>query len=259
VILRRLAQHVKDQNWFAVALDFVIVVTGILIAFQITNWKTGREDRRVYDQGFERVIAELKVNLVMQQAVREGIAKELPIIQRALEDLRACRADETALANVKAALVPLSLTYMQVVDTAAIEQFLGNDAFLPFQVPETRELLATFVRMENIFREIGLARRAQMVQTAASMPEALVPGPLTVDGPDALKGSRNWLLHREPMLAVPLEIACKDKAFVARFYDWESEAFRVSILAGGTEQSVRKALEALGRPVADEDDDGETP
>jgi len=38
MLLRRIITHVKDQNWFAVVLDFVIVVLGILIAFQITNW-----------------------------------------------------------------------------------------------------------------------------------------------------------------------------------------------------------------------------
>ena len=31
MLLRSLTKHVKDQNWFAVALDFVIVVAGILI------------------------------------------------------------------------------------------------------------------------------------------------------------------------------------------------------------------------------------
>ncbi|MFT4789813.1 MAG: hypothetical protein ACI9J5_002130 [Paraglaciecola sp.] len=45
MLLRRLSQHVKDQNWFAVVLDFFIVVIGILIAFQITNW-TAEQGRR---------------------------------------------------------------------------------------------------------------------------------------------------------------------------------------------------------------------
>jgi hypothetical protein len=45
MILRRLTQHIKDQNWFAVGLDFVIVVCGILIAFQITNWNENRAER----------------------------------------------------------------------------------------------------------------------------------------------------------------------------------------------------------------------
>jgi hypothetical protein len=45
MILRRLTQHIKAQNWFAVALDFFIVVIGILIAFQITNWNENRAER----------------------------------------------------------------------------------------------------------------------------------------------------------------------------------------------------------------------
>ncbi|MGJ8679481.1 DUF6090 family protein [Paraglaciecola sp.] len=43
MLLRKIAKHVKDQNWFAVVLDFIIVVMGILIAFQITNWNDTRQ------------------------------------------------------------------------------------------------------------------------------------------------------------------------------------------------------------------------
>ncbi|MBI1393567.1 MAG: hypothetical protein GC152_12565 [Alphaproteobacteria bacterium] len=59
MILRRLTEHIRTQNWFAVALDFVIVVVGILIAFQITTWNEGRQDRR--DE--QRYLAELAANL----------------------------------------------------------------------------------------------------------------------------------------------------------------------------------------------------
>ena len=31
MILHSLSKHVKDQNWFAVALDFLIVVVGVFI------------------------------------------------------------------------------------------------------------------------------------------------------------------------------------------------------------------------------------
>ncbi|MFT5609736.1 MAG: hypothetical protein ACI9LU_000228 [Polaribacter sp.] len=37
MFLRRLTKHVKEQNWFAVGLGFLIVVIGILLAFKITN------------------------------------------------------------------------------------------------------------------------------------------------------------------------------------------------------------------------------
>lgn len=43
MLLRRVTKHVKAQNWFAVGVDFLIVVVGILIAFQITEWNNERE------------------------------------------------------------------------------------------------------------------------------------------------------------------------------------------------------------------------
>lgn len=45
MILRRLSDHIKHQNWFAVALDFVIVVTGVFIGFQVGNWNEAARGR----------------------------------------------------------------------------------------------------------------------------------------------------------------------------------------------------------------------
>lgn len=38
MLLRHITEHVRAQNWFAVTLDFLIVVVGILIALQFSNW-----------------------------------------------------------------------------------------------------------------------------------------------------------------------------------------------------------------------------
>ena len=42
MILRSLTKHVKDQNWFAVWIDFVIVVIGVFIGIQVANWNEER-------------------------------------------------------------------------------------------------------------------------------------------------------------------------------------------------------------------------
>lgn len=42
MILRSVTQHVKDQNWFAVAIDFLIVVIGVFIGIQVANWNEAR-------------------------------------------------------------------------------------------------------------------------------------------------------------------------------------------------------------------------
>jgi hypothetical protein len=42
MILRRVTEHVKAQNWFAVGVDFVIVVVGVFIGIQVANWNESR-------------------------------------------------------------------------------------------------------------------------------------------------------------------------------------------------------------------------
>ena len=44
MLLRRITQHVKDQNWFAIGIDFFIVVIGVFIGIQVSNWNEARTD-----------------------------------------------------------------------------------------------------------------------------------------------------------------------------------------------------------------------
>ena len=45
MILRRITEHVKTQNWFAVGIDFCIVVIGVFIGIQVANWNEAQADR----------------------------------------------------------------------------------------------------------------------------------------------------------------------------------------------------------------------
>ena len=50
MILRSVTKHVKDQNWFAVFLDLTIVVFGVFIGLQVSNWneqRAGEEQAKV--------------------------------------------------------------------------------------------------------------------------------------------------------------------------------------------------------------------
>ncbi|NVJ97932.1 MAG: hypothetical protein HWE25_07265 [Alphaproteobacteria bacterium] len=44
MILRRFMKHVSDQNWFAVGLDVLVVISGIFIGLQVTDWNQARKD-----------------------------------------------------------------------------------------------------------------------------------------------------------------------------------------------------------------------
>jgi len=44
MILKRLTTAVREQNWTAVIIEFVIVLSGVVIGFQITAWNETRQD-----------------------------------------------------------------------------------------------------------------------------------------------------------------------------------------------------------------------
>lgn len=43
MILQNLSKAVREQNWFAVVLEFVIVIAGVVIGFQINAWNERRQ------------------------------------------------------------------------------------------------------------------------------------------------------------------------------------------------------------------------
>ncbi|MCF8879855.1 hypothetical protein L5876_08525 [Hyphobacterium sp. SN044] len=45
MILSRITKAVREQNWFAVGLEFVIVVAGVMLAFQLTSLSQSRSAR----------------------------------------------------------------------------------------------------------------------------------------------------------------------------------------------------------------------
>ena len=63
MILRRLVEHAKNQNWFAVALDFIIVVLGVFIAIQAASWNQARQDRQEERRYYAQLLVDLRADL----------------------------------------------------------------------------------------------------------------------------------------------------------------------------------------------------
>jgi hypothetical protein len=45
MILRRLSKNLQAQNWTAITIDFLIVVLGVFLGIQASNWNQARTDR----------------------------------------------------------------------------------------------------------------------------------------------------------------------------------------------------------------------
>jgi hypothetical protein len=62
VILRRVTEHVRTQNWTAVALDFVIVVAGVFLGLQVQEWSKQQDDHQRERQIVADMLADLEID-----------------------------------------------------------------------------------------------------------------------------------------------------------------------------------------------------
>ena len=44
MLLRKFTKHITEQNWFAVGLDVLVVITGIFLGLQVTDWNDARKE-----------------------------------------------------------------------------------------------------------------------------------------------------------------------------------------------------------------------
>jgi hypothetical protein len=63
MMLRRVVEHVKTQNWFAVTLDFFIVVIGVFIGIEVANWNQARQDRHEERRYYGQLLVDLRGDL----------------------------------------------------------------------------------------------------------------------------------------------------------------------------------------------------
>ncbi|MBP8081361.1 MAG: hypothetical protein KAY12_04305 [Arenimonas sp.] len=61
MILRRLSQSLKEQNWTAIIIEFVLLVTGVFLGIQVSNWNAERETRQKSAIFTARLMTDLRV------------------------------------------------------------------------------------------------------------------------------------------------------------------------------------------------------
>ena len=84
MLLRRVMQHVKDQNWTAVAIDFFIVVVGVFVGIQVSNWN----EARLEDEKIRLVHKRLKADFSNIQSALDASNDGHEKVIQALETLR---------------------------------------------------------------------------------------------------------------------------------------------------------------------------
>ena len=81
MILRRVIAHVRKQEWTAIWIDFVIVVLGVVVGIQVSNWNETRAER----QREQLLLAEMRAELVASIRQTESRRKAFEQVGRSGE------------------------------------------------------------------------------------------------------------------------------------------------------------------------------
>ena len=240
MILRRLTQHVKDQNWFAVALDFVIVVAGILIAFQITHWSAARQDNLIYQQARTRVIEEAKAKFAQAQTFIARANDYQRAAESLIRDFESCHAEPETEARLMSAMQTLRFILSVAVRDDAIRLMLTSDAFLDNISPEDRAFLSLYAQRVNTVS--GNMRFSESFQISRGVAQ---DNPVFGRTLDAESGDGLVSL----VLNVSYEEACRDSSLNALLYDRVEHATYHRLQAERLAAAVHEVLVGLGQSL----------
>lgn len=82
MILRRLSQSLKEQNWVAIWLEFVLLVVGVFLGIEVANWNDARRDREAEAIYLDRLDREIRQILPEVDSSRDEVVETLARIDQ---------------------------------------------------------------------------------------------------------------------------------------------------------------------------------
>lgn len=243
MILSRVTQALKDQNWLAVAIEFVIVVAGVVIGFQITAWN----GERVTQERETAVLTRLRDELAADQRNRQASLNN----ERRLTALREAVAivfgeEDEVLDWAQCNAVQTSSYYSDVSASSALpalEELLNDARGLNLIADETlRNAVAEYVH----FRE-GVPRLVDWyVRGSTNLPTAfpdLMPQTAAINSETGAISTR---------ATCDLDGMRANRAFLNAFSEnaWRYEFYYRSLVDGHVVQ-VDRLIEEISRIIGD--------
>jgi len=107
MLLRRITKHVQEQNWFAVFLDFFIVVVGVFIGIQVANWNQTQTNKKGLTASLERLKSEVTQNIKITEDILDHFEDGQGDMTKGREALNACIYSPEAQAALERLLFDL--------------------------------------------------------------------------------------------------------------------------------------------------------
>ena len=160
MIVKRVAVALRRQDWTAVAIEFLLVVAGVLFAFQVNEWANEREARAERDAATLRLLDEAEQTVAYMRAgtqAQQALVTDLDYTLGRIQDGSWHQADQARMTDALLRLInastpaPPSAVYDDLVASGSFGKI--GDAKLRSAVADYRATLDFNSRFVEYFRQ----------------------------------------------------------------------------------------------------------
>jgi len=203
MLLRRITKHVKDQNWFAVGLDFFIVVFGVFVGLQVQQWALERQRQNSEGQYLMRLHGEVELLMASRASYDETRPRFSGLLGEAV-DILASGSDDIKLSSAHCdAITTSSYVTIPPEDLPTIRELLSSGRLDQILSIDVREAILIYTQ--------HVARARDLITAIATHGEDLsrrYPALIKVHyGPSSIGADGVWLNPVCDTLAMGKDIA----------------------------------------------------
>ena len=158
MILRRVIQHVKKQEWTAVGIDFLIVVIGVFVGIQVQQWSNERGERRLEQVYLQRILSDITLSIETNELNMKRLTTYSDAQFLVVNSLRQCSLPEEKKDVFADGLSDIAKVGPSVFVMSTVDEMLSAGNFSIIRNPKIRDTLNGLSRdaeyQNNIFNAI---------------------------------------------------------------------------------------------------------
>lgn len=241
MLLRRVTKYVIDQNWFAILINFLIVVVGVFIGIQVANWNELQQENVEFKYAVERLQDEMSANISTLNEMEKGLKPRLLNVRKSIDVLRSC---EDSPENQ--AIISTGLNHID----GSIGIYINRNSLN--EMTETPHLSAQLSKqmkqgLEKLKFTIGYLLVEANFSEDAPLRDFVSHNPIVRQGELKEKISNfNGIeiadMERSLYIDIPASQACKNTDLLNSFYTWEKwqqqQHSNIKVMRGAIEASA---------------------
>ncbi|MEM8633707.1 MAG: hypothetical protein AAGF33_01900 [Pseudomonadota bacterium] len=177
MLLHHITGHANGQNWFAVAVEFVILIIGVFLGIQVANWNDARQDLFLSEEYLYRLHNELTVI----SASTQRAAEERQSTSERLNELRDYFDTPTEAFEFSpehcAAIARSHIYAGEIAMPPSIDELMSTGRILLIEDENVRTAIGEFAQMISGARQLRRDLQIDRLPLARKHPSLVRLGP----------------------------------------------------------------------------------